>query len=529
MVAVPKNLGTISDIKSRENKAFQKMANWEDILDDVYEYFLPNRNLFNREVQGSKKMDRIFDSTALESIQQAASKLQSIIAPIWVRWANFEPSSKILRLLKAPEASEQGISETDIRENMEDIAEQTFDFINRSNFATQFYEFALDVLVGTGTMQVDEGETDEFPLIFSSIPQIGLAYEEGPNGNIETHWRRFKVKARNIERRWPGFEVSTELAAIIKDSPDADVQINQGLVFDPKDNIYWGVVWVKSEDKLSWTEDFQDSSPMITARYSKTAGEVRGRGPALQALPDAKSLNKIKEFVLQKAAIDLAGMWTSTDDGITNPYSMVIAPGVVIPVGSNQTNNPSLTRLDTTNNLNLALFEVTELQDAIKKALFNDMREPSDSVVSASQFLFEQRSLANRIGSAYGRLQSEALIPMLKRVNFILTRRGLIQDLKIGGEDVAIKFTSPLARAQDAEDILNVEEAVAFTVRTAGPDQAKMAFKLEDMGTWVAEKSGMPQELVRNPTEKKIVIQAGADAVKEGLAVGAPQQQQVAQ
>ena len=121
----------------------------------------------------------------------------------------------------------------------------------------------------------------------------------------------------------------------------------------------------------------------------------------MQALPDVRSLNKAKEFVLQKAAIDLAGMYTATDDGVTNPYNMVIAPGIVIPVGSNNTNNPSIQRLDTSANLSLAQFEIIELQSAIKIALFNDLRDPSGPVRTATEIAIEARELAKRIGSAF--------------------------------------------------------------------------------------------------------------------------------
>lgn len=519
---VPENLGTFKELKLREAKAFDEMLKWQDILDDAYEYYLPQRNLFNKEDKGQNKMNRIFDSTALEAIQTGASKLQANIAPIWSRWANFEPSSQILKLL---DSGDFDISETDIRENLEEQAEIVFDYINRSNFGTQFFEMALDLLIGTGSLMIDEDEFDEMPIVFNSIPQIGIAFEEGPLGTIETHWRRFKVKARNIERKWDGFEVSQELANTIKDSPDADVEAMEGVVFDPKTKTYWGLVWVKGEEKLSWVADFQDSSAWVTGRYSKTAGEVRGRGPSLQALPDVKSLNKAKEFVLQKAAIDLAGIWTATDDGVMNPYNLQIAPGLVIPVGSNNSQSPTLARLDTSTDLNLAQFEVQELQSAIKKAHFNNLREPTDAVITLGQFLFEARELSESIGSAFGRLQTEVLIPILKRVTWILKRRGLIQPISLGGVEVTIKFTSPLARAQDLQDLNSVQQAVAFTMETAGEEAAQIAYKLEDFGTWVAEKTGMPQELVRNDGEKAEVIQAGANAVNSGLGAGAGENQ----
>ena len=104
------------------------------------------------------------------------------------------------------------------------------------------------------------------------------------------------------------------------------------------------------------------------------------------------------------------------------------------------------------------------------------------------------------------------LIPVLKRVVSILIRRGLITPIELDGRDVEVKFTSPLARAQDSEDILSVQQAVEFVLSTAGPEQVMMAFKTEDFGTWVAEKTGMSSELVRDDAEKERIIQAGAEA-----------------
>ena len=149
---IPKGLGTLKDLVKREARAFDSLAKWEDILDDTYEYFLPNRNLFNREDQGQKKMDRIFDGTALEAIQSGASKLQEAIAPIWASWAKLEPSNETLELL---EQSDE-VSEEDVRANLEKQSNVMFDFINRSNFGTQFYEMALDLLIGTGSLMIDE-------------------------------------------------------------------------------------------------------------------------------------------------------------------------------------------------------------------------------------------------------------------------------------------------------------------------------------------------------------------------------------
>ena len=54
-MSLPPHLGSIQDIKEREAKAFNTQAMWHDQLQDVYEYFLPQRNLFDREDKGQKK------------------------------------------------------------------------------------------------------------------------------------------------------------------------------------------------------------------------------------------------------------------------------------------------------------------------------------------------------------------------------------------------------------------------------------------------------------------------------------------
>ena len=239
--------------------------------------------------------------------------------------------------------------------------------------------------------------------------------------------------------------------------------------------------------------------------------------PALQALPDVRSLNKAKEFVLQKAAIDLAGMYTATDDGVTNPYNLSISPGIVIPVGSNNSSNPSIQRLDTGSNLQLAQFQINDMQMAIKKALFNDLRDPTGAVRSATEVAIESRELAKRIGSAFGRLQTEVLIPIVKRVAAILTRRGIITPIALDGRDIDIKFLSPLAKAQDGEDILSVQQAIAFVMQTAGPDQIGIGFKVEDFASWVGGKTGMPAELIRSDIEKKQIMEAGVAAQQQGM------------
>ena len=108
-------------------------------------------------------------------------------------------------ILNELETGNFDVTEKDIRENLENQAIIVFDYINRSNFATQFFEHALDLLVGTGTLRIDEADDNDMPIVFTAIPK-GIAFEEGPYGTVETHWRRFKMKARDIPRKYRGYQ-----------------------------------------------------------------------------------------------------------------------------------------------------------------------------------------------------------------------------------------------------------------------------------------------------------------------------------
>ena len=78
------------------------------------------------------------------------------------------------------------------------------------------------------------------------------------------------------------------------------------------------------------------SSPFISFRWVKGAGEIYGRSPVMTALPDIKTANKVVELILKNASIAVTGIWLADDDGVLNPANIKLVPGSIIPkaVGS---------------------------------------------------------------------------------------------------------------------------------------------------------------------------------------------------
>ena len=69
------------DILKRHDIALRKKEDFRDLYDEAYEFALPQRNLYDGyydgRVGGAKKMNRVFDATAINSTQRFANRLQS--------------------------------------------------------------------------------------------------------------------------------------------------------------------------------------------------------------------------------------------------------------------------------------------------------------------------------------------------------------------------------------------------------------------------------------------------------------------
>ena len=507
MADYPNELGKPEDILKRAKQSFARDDQWRDLLQDAYDYFLPQRELLTFRNPGQKKMDQIFDSTAMLAVKDFANKMQANITPIWQEWATFDLPPEV----QAQVEIDPRIDGQEIKRQLQQIASITFSYINNSNFATQINEAYLDLAIGTAAITVQESDNPAQLIEFATLPQINIGFEVGSENVIENVYRKVKKEGRNVERFWPGIEISGSLKEKIDREPNAEISFTEAVIYEPESNEYWGVVIPDEKPEVIWSENYGEFGPWVVGRWAVIAGEIRGRGPALDALPDTRSLNKIKEFSLRKAAIDLSGIWTAVDDGVTNPYNIRIQPGIVIPVGTNDRTSPSLQRLDTTNDLRLTQFEVNDLRTAIKTALFNDLRDPTGPVRSATEIAIDARELAQRIGSSFGRLQTEILIPLLNRVMQILKRNGKIPDIRIDGRQVSVKFTSPLARAQDGEELIAAQQAVQFTAETAGPESIPLLFKVDQFGEFAAKKTGMDATLVLSETERREAQQAVID------------------
>ncbi len=502
----PSELGTIEDLVKRFQAAKKQRSTWQSHLRECYEYALPQRNTMSSFSRGQKKNEDIYDSTAVVGTQKFASRLQATLIPPWREWSMLVPGSEI------PEDEHEQIQPV-----LDDITKIIFDHINHSNFATQAHESFLDLAVSTGVLALEENDTADSALEFHSAPLAEIYPEAGPWGTIETVWREHKVPARHIDRLWPGAELSESMKKKANDRPDEKCSLIEGTIYLPKRGSWHQCVLEEASKEYVFGQDY-DVSPWIVFREFVVPGETLGRGRIMQVLPDIKTANKVVEYVLKNAALAISGVYTAADDGVINPYNIRLTPGAIIPVGSNDNSNPTLRPLDRSGDIQFSALVLDDLRKRINKALFAEPFGEVDSPVrSATEMAIRNQELVQDSGSAFGRMQTEFIEKIIKRAVSILKRAGKIPDIRVDGKEVTIKHTSPLARAQDQDDLVAVNQYLQ-TIGQLGPEVLGLGTKLEEFPAYIGKKLGLEADLLRTEVEREEMAQAAMQAQQQEAA-----------
>lgn len=514
---LPPDLENASALLERRRRAADVKERWRSLYQDAYRYAMPTRETFSWNVEGQDKQRQLWDSTLQEATYTAANTTCALLFPTWTRWAELAPGNAI---------PEDEISE-EIVDGLQKATRTLFGFLNNSNFGSVIHECTMDLMIGTCALRVDEGD-DEQPFIFSSTPVSAIEIEEGPHGTVETDWMGRKVKARNILRLYPGltvFDVSAETRTAMVNAPETEIEIVQGVIYHPGTKKYFGVAIETVTKLIIWRYDYGTSCPSIVARATKVAGETYGRGRVLLALADAKTLDKMQEFVLRHSALQVAPPMTGVSDGVLNPYTATLMPNTIIPVASNDTGAPSLRALDVGGNFQITEAIMTDLRQRIRRTLIGP--EPSEGAVkSATEISISDRNRLWAMNGEFSRIQSELLARVLSRCVFILQKKGLIPRFKVDGREVTVKYTSPFTKSQNAEDVMAFQEALMIA-GAAGPEHVATNIRVEDAPAWVFRMKGVPEKLIRTRDEKAEKQQQIQQMTQMAVEAAAAQEQQL--
>lgn len=488
----------VDDIIKRAEVAQRKKDEFESLYRDAYEFALPQRQLYGYwegQAQGAKKMARVFDSTAINSTQRFANRLQSGIFPPQRKWCRLEAGPDIPEDRRA-----QALAILD------SYNDKMFTVIKQSNFDIAIGEFLLDLAVGTAGMLVLPGD-DVQPINFIPVPMFLISYEEGANGQVDKIYRRMRMKAEAVKLQWRDAKFSEVVQQRIDSKPTDEIELLEATVYD-NDRGDWCYHVIDKISKEEVVYRRMNSSPWVISRYSKIAGEIYGRGPLLTALPDIKTLNKTLELVLKNASLAISGVYTAADDGVLNPQTVKLVPGAIIPVARNGgPQGESLKPLARSGDFNVSQIVIQDLRANIKRTLLDESLPPDNmSARSATEVVERMKELAQNLGSAFGRLINETMVPLVARILSVMDERGLIDlPLRVNGLEVKVSPVAPLAMAQNMEEINNVIQFMQIA-QTLGAE-GQLAVKTGDLIDFLGDKLGVPAAIRNTPAERAFLME----------------------
>jgi hypothetical protein len=287
------------------------------------------------------------------------------------------------------------------------------------------------------------------------------------------------------------------------------------------------VLYKEGKEELVYRR--QNYSPWVISRYMKVAGEIYGRGPLMTALPDIKTLNKVIELLLKNASLAVAGVYTAADDGVLNPNTVKILPGAIIPVARNGgPQGPALQPLPRSGDFNVSQIVINDLRANVKRILLDESLPPDNmSARSATEIVERMKELAQNLGSAFGRLINETMIPLVTKILEVMDSRGLItMPLRVNGLEIKVTPVAPLAMAQNMEEV-NAILQYSPLMQNFGAD-GQLALKNDFVVDYIGDKLGVPAS-VRNDAVERAVLMEEAQAQQAQAAamqMAAMQQQQ---
>jgi len=495
-------------------RAVARRSQWEDLWEEIYELMLPMQEGFFNQSLAEENMELIYDETAVVSIQRFASRLQSGLIPNFSNWFRLIPGSDI--------PPNDAIK---YQPGLDDITRMILEALRNTNFSQASAESFLDLAVGTGNLQINPDLHSGRKLDFTAISQPVMYILPGPGNTVSSMFRKHRLDdISEAKVLWPQAKFSkttTQKMSNRDGKPQKGVFI-EAVIRDwtKLDNETWNYEVVFEDGKETIYNDTfvgEGSNPFLVYRWSNRPGEVYGRGPAVLALPAARVANLVTKLTMENADIQIGGMWTVDDDGTVNVDTIEIASGTVIP---RTPGSAGLQSISPGGRIEFGDVLLSRTQEHIRDIFFNESLGQLDKTPrSATEVAIRTNQIAEVMGSSYGRIQYEFVVPLIRRIVFLLKASGDIEMPRVNGREISVSPTSPLARGMKFEQVQNITNFYGTVAQMLGPERANIYVNADKIVQHMADNFEIPADMLTTEDERV----KGAQAL--GQAAGMAEQQ----
>ena len=501
-----------------------------DIFDPNYVDTYANKNGTSTGVRGDR---RIYDSKGIQGVALFSNALHSNLYPQVQPFFQFSYSDE-KRLFQEKELR-------DAFAYIDQDLQKVFQY--KSNFHPAKIESLTDyVIAGEETLFVDDyGFIDKRygDPIFRPLSFDRICYAAGIDGEIDTHWRSYRIPARLLPDN-SEFEESISKSDVLKQKieKESDEMIEIIHYATPKKDV--DVTFMKTHEYISLYYTKENKIPLnlkngmlsgfeeqaiITNRYRVRSGETTPRSDTMGVFGDAQSLQRLAFMRLKLAAFQVDPMI-----GV-NPKK-VIEKIKNIPGATNYLKDQTaMWYMKHEGRMDVAYTEGENLSENVMAGFHkNDFRFPEDlpqmTATEAQSRLAQMQGQHSPIVVRSVRF----IAKVVERVFWMRYRAGKYIDYfpilqGLDRDKLKIEVISPLAKAQRANDVLQLQALMRFIDEQGqlDPSVLKMIKKREAI-EWMSYNinSAFPQfiksqeEIEEESAQEQALaaIPAAADAAK---------------
>jgi hypothetical protein len=493
-------------------------ANWKLHWQRVYEFVVPRKeDVIAGRMPGDDRESDIYDTTPVLANEQLAAALHSMLT---------NPELRFFELLFGdPKIDEL----PQVKQWCETSADRMYQVLNSSNFQTEIHELYIDLgAAGTGVLYMEDD--DEYVAHFSTRALKEVRLDENYLGQVDTVARVFKLRPPQILQMFPDLR-EEDLSAALKMAADKNAtdQIQILHMVEPveavRDPSHADVVKAKGH-KFSSTYMLYDKKfilsqksyaefPYCTPRWSKTTGELYGRGPGFQMLPDIMMLNAMMLTLIQAAQITVSPPFVVEDDAVIGQVRLTPLGLTVVRAGS-KFPEPLVTGAK----IDLGQNTVEDVRKRIRQGFYVDQlklpqESPQRTAEEVRQLVEEQMRL---MGPVLGRMHFELLRPLITRLFNIMERKGMFPALpdQVKGKKWIVRYSSILARAQRMQEMQNIQRAMATIAPLQQIDPTvKDNIKLDDITQEILRGYGVPEKFIPTDQELRTIRAKQAKAAQD--------------
>jgi hypothetical protein len=477
-------------------------------VQEIFDFMLPRKaTVTTQQTPGAKRSVFVLDNTGMYCLELLAGQLHGLLT---------SPNGMWFELTTGVQAIDQ---RDDVRFWLQKTSRDIHNVLNNSNFQTEVHELYIDeVSAGTACMYSEEDDRD---VVRFSTKFFGEYYvDEDAQGRVNQIYRVWKWKAAQLVEEFGIDNVSKKVQKSYEKGDDHKFEVIHACypksLVNPKDKAGFEHVsqYLLAEEEFELRSEGYREFPYVVPRWSKGTGEKYGRSPAMVALPEVKTLNKMAETMLIGAQKVIDPPLQMPDDGFVLP--IITTPGGInyYRPGGNDKIEPIFndTRID------FGYEAMKEKRTRIREAFFVDqLMLQQGPQMTATEVLQRTEEKMRLLGPMLGRQQSEFLRPLIDRVFNIMMRRGIIKKDEIPqvlrGRKIDVKYSSMIAKSQRLQDGQNIMRTLQAATPFINLD-ASVADNINGDAALrvLGEVYGLPQQILRNEDDVKHIREQRAQA-----------------